>query len=420
MNRKLILAITALGLVADAVAQMPMRPPAFIGGIPGMTQMQSIFTQRHQTRTALYREALEELRKNPQAADVPECPPGGAPHGTLCLNTAPTPAVTPTPVAVAEIKPQSAAPLPPPQPLPTPAVAADPVAPTTAPTPAEAKLPAKPGAAPVPENPLPLPPAPKVAVPTTVVASAPVDTAPPPAPIVSPRRIAVLVGNNAYSTPIPALETPIADVESIAQVLQNRFGFESRVVRNAGKAQIIAAINEIAASTRPEDSIVLLYAGHGYLMDDTRMGFWIPVDASVKTPANWISNTDISKLLKAIPARQLILVSDSCFSGSLTKEQKVSSGKADRDEILRRRSVVVFSSGDEEPVSDEGKEGHSIFAYNLIKALESASGVTPGYEIYQVVHGKVRKEYEQTPQYGAVVSAGHVSGGEYLFETAGR
>ncbi|MDP2811152.1 MAG: hypothetical protein Q8O34_13490, partial [Rhodocyclaceae bacterium] len=115
---------------------------------------------------------------------------------------------------------------------------------------------------------------------------------------------------------------------------------------------------------------------------------------------------------------QLILVSDSCFSGSLTREQKVSAGgTAKRDEVLRRRSVLVLSSGGDEPVSDEGKEGHSIFAWNLIKTLEAADGVTPGYEVYRQVRGRVMKDYPQEPQYGAVVSAGHAVGGEYLFDT---
>jgi hypothetical protein len=36
------------------------------------------------------------------------------------------------------------------------------------------------------------------------------------------------------------------------------------------------------------------------------------------------------------------------------------------------------------------------------------------------VHRGVTKEYPQTPQYGAVVSAGHVEGGEYLFRVEMR
>ena len=238
----------------------------------------------------------------------------------------------------------------------------------------------------------------------------------PQAPPAVRRRLALLIGNNDYQMPIPPLETPLADVRRMAQILRNRFGFEPRVIENAGKAQIIEALNRIALEAQPEDSVFLFYAGHGYLMEKEKMGFWIPLDASVKTAANWISNTDIAKLLAAIRARQLILVSDSCFSGSLTREQRITQASAVKpDEVLRRRSVLVFSSGDDEPVSDEGKDGHSLFAWNLMRTLEATQGITPGYEVWREVHARVIKEYPQHPQYGAVLTAGHVEGGEYLF-----
>jgi uncharacterized caspase-like protein len=241
---------------------------------------------------------------------------------------------------------------------------------------------------------------------------------PPRTPLRSVRRrLAVLVGNNSYAAPIPPLETPIADVSQIAAVLQSRFGFETRIVKDAGKAKIIEALNQVAAEAKADDSVLLFYAGHGYLLDDVNMGYWIPVDASVKTAQGWISNSDISKLLAAIPARQLMLVSDSCYSGSLTKEQKVTrGGELKPEEILRRRSVLVLSSGADEPVSDEGKEGHSIFAWNLIKTLQATGGLAPGAQVWSAVRSGVTKEYPQQPQYGAVVSAGHTEGGDFLFQ----
>ncbi len=329
MSRKLFAAVLfAVLWSGSAVAQM-MRLPAFSGGIPGMAQFQAIQMQRHQARTLLYREALEELRKNPAAADLPECGAGQGPGGGQCL--------------------------------------ARPEAATTAPEPKR-------------------------------------------------RRFALLVGNNAYAAPIPALETPIADVSQIAGVLQSRFGFETRILKDAGKATLIEALNAIAAEATPDDAVLLMYAGHGYLLEDIDMGYWIPVDASVKTAKGWISNSDISKLLSAIRARQLILISDSCYSGSLTKEQKVTQGaELKPDEILRRRSVLVFSSGADEPVSDEGKEGHSIFAWNLIRTLQASGSITPGAQIWSQVSKGVSKEYPQQPQYGAVVSAGHAEGGDFLF-----
>jgi len=342
------IAATSL-MVSTAQAQRPMAPPAFFGGVPGMAQMNAIVMQRHQARTLLYREALEELRKNPQAADVPVCPPTESRTRTLCLRP-------PPPQAAVEPIPQETKPA---------AVTADTAA----------------------------------ALPSTR------------------RRIAVLVGNNAYQSPIPALETPIFDVKKVAEVLRDRYGYETKVVQDASKAQIIEAINKVAAEAKPDDSVLLLYAGHGYLMEDTKMGYWIPVDGSTKTAANWISNSDIAKLLQAIPARQVMLVSDSCYSGSLTREQKLTSSlTAKSADIFKRRAVLVFSSGDEEPVSDEGKDGHSIFAWNLIKTLESVQGVTLGYEVYRTVSTGVKKDYPQEPQYGAVITAGHIEGGEYLFD----
>ena len=87
------------------------------------------------------------------------------------------------------------------------------------------------------------------------------------------------------------------------------------------------------------------------------------------------------------------------------------------EDILKQRSVMVLSSGADEPVSDEGKDGHSIFAWNLIKTLQSAGGLTPGAQVWSTVSKGVRKDYPQQPQYGAVVSAGHAEGGDFLFQT---
>lgn len=330
---------------------------------PIVNSFRAIEIQRHQSRTQLYREALEVLRKNPAAADVKECPAGDPVPEDVCIRVARKDEATPPPQPVAV---------------------------------------SEPGALPV---------APAGGLPAKVEKAVP--------PPVKQRKVAVLFGNNGYLTPIPPLETPISDVQDIGRILQERFGYDVRIVRDARKADVVSALNQLGAEIGPDDSVLMFYAGHGYLMDDTKMGYWIPVDGSVTSPANWVSNTDISKFLKNIQARQVILVSDSCFSGSLTREEKMSdsSSDVDRGRILDKRSVLVMSSGGEEPVSDEGKEGHSIFAWSLINALKSAEALTPGVKIFQVVKNEVVKDYSQEPQYGVVLSAGHMEGGEYLFET---
>jgi hypothetical protein len=245
-----------------------------------------------------------------------------------------------------------------------------------------------------------------------LIADAPPDTR---------KRIALLIGNDAYSADIPALTTPISDVDAIANKLKIQHGFDVTVLRNASKADIIREMNRLASGSVVADSVMVMYAGHGYQEETNKgnkgMGYWIPVDAKSNTAAGWISNQDISKLLFAIPARQVMLVSDSCFSGSLTREQRVKAVKGlKREDVLKQRSVLVLSSGGEEPVTDLGHEGHSIFAWNLLKVLDTAETGLTGFELYRRVHEGVVKEFPQQPQYGASVFAGHKGDGDYFLD----
>ncbi|MDP2810292.1 MAG: hypothetical protein Q8O34_09095, partial [Rhodocyclaceae bacterium] len=66
--------------------------------------------------------------------------------------------------------------------------------------------------------------------------------------------------------------------------------------------------------------------------------------------------------------------------------------------------------------SDEGKEGHSIFAWSLMNALKGIDKVEPGSKAFESVRAGVVGEFPQVPQYGAAASAGHAAGGDYLFE----
>ncbi len=52
------------------------------------------------------------------------------------------------------------------------------------------------------------------------------------------------------------------------------------------------------------------------------------------------------------------------------------------------------------------------------RADTGIKGLTPGVNVFAEVRQRVSKDYPQTPQYGAAVSAGHTAGGEYLFTAA--
>ncbi len=234
------------------------------------------------------------------------------------------------------------------------------------------------------------------------------------------RKVAVMIGVNDYADPdVPSLDTALPDAQAVGAQLQDQFGYTVRPVPNATRADIVTTLNQLAREVGPNDSVTVYYAGHGYLNEKTGAGYWIPADGKASSPANWISNRDITRLLGNIPAKQVLLVSDSCYSGSLAKEVLTGSGSAsqiDPSRVLGKRSVTVLSSGGEEPVADEGKNGHSIFAYNFMNALKDVKNVGPAVSVFEVVRNGVVQDAAQQPQYGGVVSANHQPGGEFLFE----
>lgn len=231
------------------------------------------------------------------------------------------------------------------------------------------------------------------------------------------RRVAYLIGNNDYKNGIPVLETPKGDVEAIGKQLQEMRNYDVKIINNASKADIIRTLKLATRTTALHQSVLVMYAGHGYQINETGQGYWIPVDATPNDPKSWVSNSDITKLLSAIPAKQIILISDSCFSGTLAKEQSLNIDTgAPRQDLLAKRSVLALTSGGEEPVSDEGREGHSIFAATLIEQLQSIQASTTIGQLFEKVKSEVTREFPQVPQLGAVNSAGHTPGGDYLID----
>ncbi|HEX7055063.1 MAG TPA: filamentous hemagglutinin N-terminal domain-containing protein [Burkholderiales bacterium] len=232
------------------------------------------------------------------------------------------------------------------------------------------------------------------------------------------RKVAVLIGEADYTGGIPKLDSPVKDIEEIGAIYEQRFGYEVRRLPNAGKEEIVQALNRLILESGPNDSVIVFYAGHGQVVERTGRGYWIPAKSSADDPSQWLSNADIARFLENIPARQVLLVSDSCYSGTLTREAKLERGDvlSDPAAVLARRSVAVLSSGGEEPVADAGKNGHSVFAWHFMQNLKRVERWANGVDVYSRLAEGVKRDFPQEPQYGAALGSGHQPGGDFLFE----
>jgi hypothetical protein len=164
---------------------------------------------------------------------------------------------------------------------------------------------------------------------------------------------------------------------------------------------------------------LIYYAGHGNLDRETDTGFWQPVDAEVDNDANWMSTTTLSRYLKAMTAKHIMVVADSCYSGTLLRAAPttVRSGMERTTYLTRmatKRARTVLTAGGLEPVLDGGGGGHSVFAKAFLDALRANTDVIDGQALFGELKRPVILNSEQTPQYSDIRGAGH-DGGDFLF-----
>jgi hypothetical protein len=165
----------------------------------------------------------------------------------------------------------------------------------------------------------------------------------------------------------------------------------------------------------PQDNLLIYYAGHGWYDEEAERGYWLPVDAVADNRSNWISNADITDMLKAIKAKHVMVVADSCYSGTLTRGLAIG-GKSPGyfQDVVQRRGRTVLTSGGLEPVLDAGGGDHSVFAKAFLETLRGNIGVVDGEGVYHKVKDQVVLNAEQVPEYGNIRLAGH-DGGDFLF-----
>lgn len=258
-------------------------------------------------------------------------------------------------------------------------------------------------------------------------ARTPEPVAPSPPPPAPPRRpspdLHALVISAANYRNLPPLKTAAADAAEVARVLADKYGYQTTVLRDPTHFEILAAINGLAEELEEGDHLLIYYAGHGKVRGGK--GYWIGVDGAADDPALWIPNEAISDQLDVMKAREVLVVSDSCYSGTLTLSGVARPGDDEKraarlDRIASRRSRTVLTSGGLAPVLDEGGGAYSIFAQAFLRVLELNESPLAGSELHREVAARVRYAarglgFRQVPEYAPIRYAGHEAG-DYVLE----
>lgn len=226
---------------------------------------------------------------------------------------------------------------------------------------------------------------------------------------------ALIIGNNAYNH-ISPLVSAVADAQQLEQILRNQYGFSTQLLQDATRDEIVTALSGYRRSLGPTDNLLIYYAGHGWVDEQADEGYWLPVDAQSDDPGRWLSNATLTTTIRAMQARHILVIADSCFSGKLTRGVNVGiRGNDYLRRLVSKRARTALSSGGLEPVVDGGGTGnHSVFASSLFEALETNEGVIDTSQVFNFVRRKVALNAEQFPEYGDIRRAGH-EGGDFVF-----
>ena len=225
---------------------------------------------------------------------------------------------------------------------------------------------------------------------------------------------ALIIGNDDYKH-LPDLKTAVGDASAIADALRTTYGFKIQLLTDATRGDIIDALDGYVETLTERDNLLIYYAGHGWLSEDAGRGYWLPVDAKKNRRTNWVSNATITDTLKTLQSKHVMVIADSCYSGTLTRGAGAKLRTADYwKRMAEKRTRVVLTSGGLEPVADSGGGKHSPFAQAFMDVLDSNDAVMDGTHLFTKMRRPVMVAADQTPEYSDARNAGH-EGGDFLF-----
>jgi TPR repeat protein len=216
------------------------------------------------------------------------------------------------------------------------------------------------------------------------------------APVANGHEYVVAIGIDHYEN-WPVLGTAVSDATGFAQLLTTKFGFEYAVPPLTEKSATRDAIDsliddDLRSRLKPEDSLVIFFAGHGTTRndkvgDETRsVGFIVPWEA--RAPGqneHWSDYVNVEELLRTIstlPPAHILVILDSCHSG-MALGTRFSRSRDDtrfqRDMLVKVSRKVISSAQGDQLAADQGPlADHSLFTGLMIQGLTTGKADTFG------------------------------------------
>ena len=252
------------------------------------------------------------------------------------------------------------------------------------------------------------------------------------------KSYALVIGIDNYTNGWPRLAGAIKDAETVAEVLKQQ-GFEVRLEKDLDRKSLTAVLEEwfIFAGQDPDARLLVWFAGHGHTIERKGFapnGYIVAADApspfSQSEPERLsaesrfkeraLSLTRFGEFMKEANARHVLVVFDSCFSGTIFHATRAALPAAiSRYTTLPVRQFVTSGTAGQK-VSDDGQFRRLFIG--AITGLEPEANpnrdpYVTGNELGNFLQQKVTNlsAGRQTPLFGPMNEQGYDQG-DFVFQ----
>lgn len=226
------------------------------------------------------------------------------------------------------------------------------------------------------------------------------------------------IGIDDYKS-INKLSNCVKDLDNILDILVEKYDFENENIlklynEEASQNNIITSLEDLLYRNNSGENLIIFYSGHGDFDKNLDLGYFLPHETELYKKHTYIPNTTIFNYIKSFEYRHTLIISDSCFSGSLFESSRFTRDLPEK--LYEIPSKWALTSGRIEKVSDGIPGTNSPFANSLLNRLKDFKGEGLSVsELTNFVISDVASENQQLP-WGSALSKYGDKGGQFSFK----
>ncbi len=221
--------------------------------------------------------------------------------------------------------------------------------------------------------------------------------------------VALVIGIGKYrEEAIPSVKYAARDAEVMAKYFENLGGIPKANIQvltdgKASKSDIQAYLDEWLPRRVNENSTVFVYySGHGAPDLQGKEAYIVPYEGQPDFPSKLYPLRNIYDSLAKLPAKEVVVILDSCFSGAKGRSVTREGARPlvmSSDNILPANSkiIVIAGSTGNQITSDYDRARHGLFTYYILRGLRGEAdkkrqGAVNIGELYQYVKTNVSEK----------------------------